>query len=336
MKRVKCIGVLGILLVALALWGCGGDSSSGSDSDSDQTPPARPGNLRVEKIRDGEVWLSWNPVVEEGEEMFYVVYRTADGGEPAAVDSTFRTAYQDFGLEYETEYTYHVTAVDEAGNESAASSQVSGQPFNNLAPLAPTGLRAFAHNLSLFAQLTVDISLDWDANDETDLVGYRVYRSTEPNFAIGEGVLRTEVVNPRFVDEEVEVGTFYYFKVTAVDRGGKESPISDEVVDVPLPQAELVTPVQGELTSSEPQFSWHPVPGARTYQVVVTTSPTSGEISAMPLTADTMAVFVGRSLQGGKSAVLETGQLYYWKLIASTRENGQENSVSGVESFKIR
>ena len=70
--------------------------------------------------------------------------------------------------------------------------------------------------------------------------------------------------------------------------------------------------------------------------MIVTTSPTSGEISAVPLTSDTSAVFVGRTVSGRETASLESGQLYYWKLISSTRENGQENSVSRVESFKIR
>ena len=70
--------------------------------------------------------------------------------------------------------------------------------------------------------------------------------------------------------------------------------------------------------------------------MIVTTSPTSGELSAIPLTSDTTAVFAGRSQTSGRTLTLETGQIYYWKLIASTRENGQENSVSEVESFKVR
>lgn len=335
MKRTTGILVLAALLSTL--WNCGGDSSSGSDTGGDQTPPPSPSQLRVDKIRDGEVWLSWAEVIdEESEEVGYLVYRAEGEDGAVAVDSTFRTIFQDQGLRYEEEYTYYVTAVDAAGNESGPSNSVSGQPFNNLAPLAPTGLRAFAHNLALLAQGAIDVSLDWNANVETDLVGYRVYRATDEGFAIGEDLLLAEVEVPRFVDEEVEVGTLYFYKVTAVDKGGKESPISNEVSDVALPPAELVEPVQGALTSPEPTFSWRPVPGASTYQVIVTTSPTSGEISAVPLTSDTSAVFVGRTVSGRDTASLESGQLYYWKLISSTRENGQENSVSRVESFKIR
>jgi len=327
MKRAIGIWVLG---AGIWLWSCGGDGS-GAGPDQDDGPPPPPANLRVEKIRDGEVWLNWK---ESEEGAVYVVYRSEDEGEAAAVDSTFRTDFQDRGLEYEIEYTYYITAVDVADNESLPSNTVSGQPFNNLAPLAPTGVRAFAHNIFILDQL--DISLDWDANEEADLVGYRVYRSTEADFAVGTALLRIQVETPRFVDEEVEVGTVYYYRITAVDRGSKESAASPAVRDVALPLPELVAPVQGEITSSKPTFRWRPVHGARTYRVIVTTSPTSGEISAMPLTSDTTAVFAGRSLPEGGNVVLESGQLYYWKLIVSTREDGAENAVSRVESFKVR
>ena len=330
MKRTAGI----LVLASLAwLWSCGGDSDSPAASDDSTTPDA-PADLRVDKIRDGEVWLSWNAVEEKvvDEEITYVIYRAEGQQEAVAVDTTFRTTFQDLGLKYETEYTYYVKAVDAAGNESPPSNLVNGQPFNNLAPLAPTGLRAFAHNL--LDQR--DLALDWDVNVETDLIGYRVYRSVEADMRVGEDLLLAEVIQPRFVDEEVEVGTVYYYKITAVDRGGKESPSTEEASDVPLPLPELVAPVQGELTSPEPGFRWRVVPGAMNYRVIVTTSRTSGEISAMPLTTDTTAVFVGRAASGGDDAALESGELYYWKLIASTRENGQENSVSQVESFKIR
>ena len=117
MKRTTGILVLAALLGTL--WSCGGDSSSGSDTGGDQTAPPSPSPLRVDKIRDGEVWLSWAEVVdEESEEVGYKVYRAEDGETAVVVDSTFRTIFQDQGLHYEAEYTYYVTAVDAAGNES--------------------------------------------------------------------------------------------------------------------------------------------------------------------------------------------------------------------------
>jgi hypothetical protein len=330
MKLGKYVSI-GLLAVVLA-YSCGGDSSSGTDPEGEPLPAA-PARLRVTKIGDGEIQLSWGAVADEGD-VIYVVYRGEDEGVAVAVDSTFRTQFGDRGLEYEVNYTYFVAAVDNFGREGGRSNAVSGQPFNNLAPLAPTTLRAVAHNIEIFDQL--EIALDWDANEEADLVGYRVYRSTEPDFAVSAAGLRAEVETPRFADDQIEVGTVYYYQVTAFDRGNKESEGSLAARDVALPAAELVEPIEGELAPAQALFSWRAIPEVLSYRVVVTTSPTSGEISDMELTSDTTAVFKGRVLSGNQQVQLESGSIYYWKVIASTKEGGVENSVSAVEDFKVR
>lgn len=319
-------------LLLSGVYSCGGSDNSGAGLEDTNAPPA-PARLRVEKIGDGEIQLRWGAVAAEGD-VLYVVYRGEDDEEVAAVDSTFRTDFGDRGLEYESEYTYYVTAVDDFGREGARSNSVSGQPFNNLAPLAPTTLRAIAHNIKIFDQL--DIALDWAANEEADLVGYRVYRSTEEDFMVAGAQVRAEVETPRFVDSEVEVGTVYYYRVTAYDRGNKESEGSIGTRDVALPLPELVSPVLGELTPAQTVFVWNSIPEALAYRVIVTTSPSSGEISDMDLTGDTTAVFKGRVLSGNTTAELESGTVYHWKVVASTKEGGVENSVSDVADFKIR
>ena len=320
-----------VALAALVAWGaigCGSDNSSGPDEGPDRTPPPSPEELRVEKIGDGEVWISWTPVAEEG--VAYVVFRAAADSATVAVDTTFGTRFEDRQLVYDVEYTYFVAAVDVSGNLSTPSNSVSGQPFNTLSPLAPTGLRATAHNIFILDQL--DIVLDWTANGEADMAFYRVYRHTAEDFAVGPENLLTEVEAPRFVDTEIEVGTVYHYRVAAVDVGGKESAPSRRVADAALALPTLLGPVDGELAPAVPVFSWEAVREARVYRVVVTSSPTGGELSDMPLTAGNTAVFVARD----EDVVLQSGQIYYWKVIASTREDGLENAVSRVESFKVR
>ncbi len=328
MNLLRCIAC-GLLIAALSSCSGGNQSAAGPDPVEQPEAPV----LRVTQIGDGEIQLSWGAIADEGD-VIYVVYRSVVGEPVAAVDSTFRTQFGDRGLQYEVEYTYYVTAVDNFGREGARSNTVSGQPFNNLAPLAPTSLRAVAHNIYLFNQL--EIALDWEANSEADLLGYRVYRSTEEDFAPTAEALHAEVEVARYIDQTVDVGTVYYYQVTAYDRGGKESAGSVGASDVALPIVQLAAPVDGELASPQATFVWHPVPNALSYRVIVTTSPTSGEISEMDLTADTTAVFRGRSLSGNQPAALETGRIYYWKVIASTRAEGVENSVSAVEDFKVR
>ena len=316
---------------ALALCACGGEDD-GVGPVRDTTPPAAPRNLRVQRIGDGEVWLAWTAVAED--RVTYRVYRSASGSTPVRIDTTSQAAFGDKGLDYATEYTYEVTAVDAVGNEGPPSNPAGGQPLNSLAPLPPQSLRAVAHNLTLLSLL--EVVLDWDSSPESDLAVYRVYRSRTPGAPLATANLRAVVARPRFVDDQVAVGETFYYRVTAVDRGEKESLASDEASDVPLAAPELAYPIQGEATTPTPSFRWRAVPGARSYQVVVTTSPTTGEISAMPSTTDTAANFIGRSLADGTTETLRPGVVYYWRVIASTRADHTENSVSAFESFKVR
>ena len=326
MKRLKFVWIV----VVAGLWHCSGDGEKGTSPVATADPPQAPRALSVERIGDGEIWLNWQ-AAEGVDEVLYVVYRSVDNDATVAIDSTFQTRYKDQGLRYELEYTYRVTAIN-GGGESDPSNAVSGQPLNSLTPQMPTAVRAVAHHLEVFGQL--DITLDWDENPETDLSGYRIYRSTEQGFTPSVAHLLMQVSGSVFVDEEIEVGTVYYYRITAIDLGGKESNISEEVSDVALPSPELLVPVAGEETAAPLTFTWSRLPEARAFRVIVTTSLTSGEVSDIPLTSDTTAVFTGR-IKEGRLVSLEPGQVYYWKVVASTHAEGIENSVSRIESFKV-
>ena len=325
---MKCLKFAWIVVVGL--WHCGGDGQKGASPVATVDAPSVPRALSVERIGDGEVWLRWQ-AVEGVDEVLYVVYRSVGDGAAVAIDSTFQTQFKDQGLRYELEYTYRVTAIN-GGGESDPSNAISGQPLNSLTPQEPTRVRAVAHHLEVLGQL--GIALDWADNAETDLAGYRVYRSTEPGFTPGVDHLLMQVSGAGFIDAAVAVGTIYYYRVTAIDLGGKESKASEEVSDVALPSPVPLVPVAGEEAAAPLTFTWNRLPEARTFRVIVTTSLTSGEVSDIPLTSDTTAVFTGR-IKDGRLVALEPGQVYYWKVVASTHAEGIENSVSRVESFKM-
>ena len=326
MKRLK----FAWMIVVIGLWHCGGDGEKGTSPVATVDPPQAPRALSVERIGDGEVWLNWQAADGE-DEVLYVVYRSVGNVAAVAIDSTFETRYKDQGLRYELEYTYRVTAIN-GGGESNPSNAVSGQPLNSLTPQRPTSVRAVAHHLEVLGQL--DIALDWADNAETDLAGYRVYRSTEQGFTPTLEHLLMQVSGPGFIDAEIEVGTVYYYRITAIDLGGKESNASEEVSDVALSSPVPLVPVSGEEAAAPLTFTWNRLPEARAFRVIVTTSLTSGEVSDIPLTSDTTAVFTGR-IKEGRLVTLEPGQVYYWKVVASTHAEGAENSVSRVESFKV-
>jgi fibronectin type 3 domain-containing protein len=76
------------------------------------------------------------------------------------------------------------------------------------------------------------VELSWSINTETDLAGYRVYRSEQQDTA-GELVTTDLLLSPVYRDTSVQPGHTYWYSVTAVDRYGNESahsaPVAVEV-----------------------------------------------------------------------------------------------------------
>jgi len=77
------------------------------------------------------------------------------------------------------------------------------------------------------AVYAAQISLEWDANGEPDLDGYRVYYGTSS----GNYTASVDVgVNTHCVISNLEQGVTYYFAATAYDSEGNESGFSEEIV----------------------------------------------------------------------------------------------------------
>ena len=121
--------LIGVLTASVMLAGCGSERSGQEALISFESGPTGvPQNLRVERIRDGEVWLEWDKP-DRGSVEVYIVYRAKADAEPAALDTTYAANFQDKGLNYETEYTYFVTAISSSGHESLRSQVVDGRAF---------------------------------------------------------------------------------------------------------------------------------------------------------------------------------------------------------------
>lgn len=66
------------------------------------------------------------------------------------------------------------------------------------------------------------VDLSWSLNVETDLAGYRVYRSEQQD-SRGHLMTLELLPTPAYRDTSVEPGHRYWYTVTAVDRAGNES-----------------------------------------------------------------------------------------------------------------
>jgi fibronectin type 3 domain-containing protein len=77
------------------------------------------------------------------------------------------------------------------------------------------------------------VDLSWAINLETDMAGYRVYRSERGNER-GQLLAPDLLPTPAFRDSTVLAGRRYWYTVTAVDRAGNESaPSSSLLVEMP-------------------------------------------------------------------------------------------------------
>jgi hypothetical protein len=129
------------------------------------------------------------------------------------------------------DYTYYFTASDELGAPATPTEEKDGpvvitsvieQP-----PETPTNLRVTT------SEDKGELILTWDANDEEDLEGYGIYRSTTSYESSDNGtgyelVTTVDESTTSFVDTGLDDGKTYYYVVTAFDETGNESPYSDE------------------------------------------------------------------------------------------------------------
>jgi fibronectin type 3 domain-containing protein len=139
------------------------------------------------------------------------------------------TQYQDHNFKFGEKYTYIVRAVS-LGTlalqvESLNSTNVEAAPVDTFAPAPPTGLS--------IGPAPGRLSLFFAANSESDIAGYLIYRSTDPNLPKKQWTQLTSALLTRttFADETVDPGKTYYYYVIAVDASGNKSDPSEVVSD---------------------------------------------------------------------------------------------------------
>ena len=115
----------------------------------------------------------------------------------------------------------------------------SGWSVDNLAPGAPAG---FAGERVV---APAGLALTWDPNVESDLSGYALYRGTSADFVPGAGNLLGRLDETEYFDGEWNWGSGYFYKLSAIDVNGNESPYAlfspDDLTGVDTPTAPAAT-----------------------------------------------------------------------------------------------
>lgn len=194
-----------------------------------------PSDISV-KVTESGLLLNWKEPEEnvDGSKpaniLGYNIYRiVGDNPSPNVLNKTpiTQTEFSDGFFDFGQKYKYIVRTVSLGGNgepvESLDSQTAEVSPVDTFAPSAPEALTIAAapNNISIF----------FAVNPEKDIAGYKVYRSEDQKIPKADWKLLNSslLTTNTFQDKTVEAGKTYYYYLTAVDKAGNVSQISEVV-----------------------------------------------------------------------------------------------------------
>ncbi len=136
-------------------------------------------------------------------------------------------SFNDKNFEFEKAYEYLVRTVSLGSNgepvESLDSNKIDVKPKDTFAPSPPSAITIAAapNNLSIFFAVNV----------EKDVIGYKIFRTINPNLPKSEWMLITKeiLLSNTFQDFAVESEKTYYYYIIAIDRAGNISEPSEVI-----------------------------------------------------------------------------------------------------------
>ncbi|MDB5175229.1 MAG: fibronectin type domain protein [Candidatus Saccharibacteria bacterium] len=200
---------------------------------ADTSPPSVPSNVRQTSQTISSISVAWNPSADNVGVASYNVYRNGQ-----LVKNLAGTSFTDTGLAVFTGYTYHVTAIDAAGNGTVLSAPLYGSTAQDVTP------PSVPDNLHQTSQTITSVTLSWDAaTDDVSVTGYRVYR---------DGNLVGSPNGTSFTDSGLGVNSNYTYTVLAHDASGNDSAQSSPLTGNSAPDTTAPTsPTNIHLTDTK-------------------------------------------------------------------------------------
>lgn len=189
--------------------------------------------IKIEKVSATHAVISWktteftNGVLEFGEtEAFGRTVRETTG-----VYATLHTLTIS-DLKSEKRYFFRIIA----SRENRPSETSAVYDFQTVPTLEDTTPPAAPNGLGIaLTEYANQVTLFWAPNTETDLKGYKLYRSELPSsgFAALGNIVVTKGTE-RYIDVGVVTGKKYYYRVAALDQANNEGSASD-IVSMVIP-----------------------------------------------------------------------------------------------------
>ncbi|KKS30258.1 MAG: hypothetical protein UV60_C0004G0031 [Parcubacteria group bacterium GW2011_GWA2_43_11] len=175
---------------------------------TDTTAPSVP-SLTATAVSSSQINLSWTASTDNVGVTGYKVYRNG-----TYLTTTTSTSHNSTGLTASTAYSYRVSAVDAAGNESSQSVAKSATTHAGTVETDATP-PAVPLNLITLAVSSSQINLAWTAStDNVGVTGYKVYRN---------GTYLTTTTSASYINTGLTASTAYSYRVSAIDAAGNES-----------------------------------------------------------------------------------------------------------------
>lgn len=178
----------------------------------------------------------------------------------ADIKGRLTAEYIDLGLEDNAVYEYRLFAITYSNIQSVPSETVT---------VVTKPLPHPIKNIRATQNLPKKILISWDPSTRENLSYYNIYRSHLENSNFDYYVKLTET---SFNDRIESDGATYYYKVTAVDSDGLESPLSQHAIKgMSLPKPKTPTSFNGYLHNHAVELQWQKSdPDTQSYTIIKT------------------------------------------------------------------
>jgi hypothetical protein len=319
------------LFIIICLLSAGCEREINVNNTGSGIPPAVPVGLRVDYASDGFISISWqsNP---EPDLKGYNVYRSVNKSNFVLALFTTDNFYYDDSLDYQSIYSYKISAVNTSNIESRLSDSVFAKPVNLYAPTAPA---QFTFNINAKNELgKKSVALSWNANQESDVAWYYVYRSTNQTFNADSSTFIGKSFIPVYTDTvNLTLYTNYYYKLRAVDKGGLQSTDSRVVQDMIYGIPDLIFPLNNSMVNYFSRFAIKTLTMPADYKIIVQTNPYFGEIWETDVNTSQVNDTLYINFTG---SFLNSNVPYYWRVAAYSPNSSSPNSISPLYQFTIK
>lgn len=180
-------------------------------SSADWYPPSIPSAVAGQRIACDQAVVRWGPSYDEPPGLGIRAYNIYRDGQSIAKVLAPALSFTNASLNVQSNYSYSVSAIDQAGNESARSVPFQVAPF-----------------VDCTNSVSRNVTLAWDQSVDPTVAGYRLYYGTATRSYMTSNTVWNASTSTATVSN-LQSSVTYFFAVTTFNTFGLESDFSDEV-----------------------------------------------------------------------------------------------------------